>query len=556
MRANQTLAEAFPIADSADPGFGAQPKLQLVPGLVGDAELTPAQGELYLVTEAAPVQAPNITAELFISADNIPELSAERQKAAQRATSILARNSYKLHNGRADEVPTSVDALGTVRQVVAVKKKFGVESAEYQEIIPGLILDNERLLGETTTRNRAEYFKRARQTFDQETLQYFSHNLSISAMTENGLSPFAKPEEQIRRINDNVEEDGTYVPIGSMIVERGLRGFVELLPFAAESQEPKVSVEVTTISECTDFAEQEHAINPKGSFEGYRPGMRGIAIRRAHFEDDSGDRETEQVIISGVYITHDLIEEFLADKGAIAQDQKLNKNELHGTQFISVNDGGVMHFAQELDHYVGSKLGLNLMLGEVVDHPKDYDRFMEQAEERRKQLAPMPEQLSEFQIELEEQGADSKTAEAMVNNFLKDRLLAIAKKHPELAEIMFDAETAEGFAEVARLEAAGKHKEAMIKQLEVEANAPEVSYCGAGGCAGLENVDPASPAGQMAARFGLRGKLVRNKVSACKNCSEFGLIHDYNGNTVCTSCKSTKLEGQGVKHSKKPSPAV
>lgn len=534
-----------------------RPALRAIQGLQQPGEAMPAQGNLFSVpdcieTDQVPNEAPEVP-QTLISADTVSELFAKRQAAAQRARAILAKNSHKLHNGRAEEVPTSVDALGTVRQVVAVKREFGINSPQYKRVFPGLVLDNERLLGEAVTKNQSEYFARVCQTLqspESPSRGFLSHGLSISKMTENGLSPLTRPEEQMRRVNDFVEEEGTYVPIGNMIANHGLRAFVELLPIPVEPETPQVNVQVTTISECTDFAEREYAINSKGSFEGYRPGMKGIAIRRLHFEHDSGDRDEEQAIISGIYITHDLIEEFLAEKGALDKGQKMTKNELHGTQFISVNGGGVMEFVKELDDYAGAKLGLNLFNGEQVpaNHPKDYVKFMEQAEERRKQLAPMPTQLAEYQIELEESGVDSRTAEALVNKFLKDKLLAIAKAHPELAEVMFDSETAQGFAEVARLEAAGQYEEAYRKQLTVEKNAPEVSYCGAGGCADLENVDPSSPVGQLAMRLGLRGKMVRNTASACTNCKAKELYHDYNGNTVCVSCKSTKLSGQHVKH--------
>jgi len=164
----------------------------------------------------------------------------------------------------------------------------------------------------------------------------------------------------------------------------------------------------------------------------------------------------------------------------------------------------------------------------------------------------MPTQLAELQITLEKKGTDSQLAEALVNKFLKTKLLAVAKSNPGLAEAIFDKATADGFAQVARLDAAGRSTEARRLQTYVEKNAPEVSYCsgGGGGCKDLESIDPQSPIGRLATALGLKGEIVRNLASACPDCHSMKLVHDYHGNTACAGCQSTKLSGQDVQHSK------
>ena len=509
-------------------------------------ELTP-RPELYLVP--APVDQAQ-TPELFINADNIPELSVERQKAAQEATRILARNRHLLHNGDAEHVPTPVDALGTARQAVAIKQRYGKNSPQYQEVFTGLVLDSERLLGEAYTKNTAEYFAKIKQNFDHSTGSYFSHGLSISTMVKNGLSPSTNSEEQGRRANEYVEEAGTYEPIGVMIGRVGLQGVIESL--TVERDPKTASLSVMTISECTDHAIQNFKVNPKGSHGGYAPAVEKLMIRGVHYFDDSGDRHEEQVGLPGIYITHQLINEYLADRGVISQAQEPSKTEVHATQFISVNGTGVMSVVRDLDQLASKKRGKNLFMGEEVpeDHLKDYGDFVDEAEIRRTKLAPKPTQLANYLITLQENGTDPRVAMALVDRFLKATLLEVAGKNPELAEAMFDKATAEGFAEVARLDALGRTNDARLLEAVVKENAPEVSYCGAGSC-GLDEVDPSSPAGQMAQRLGLKGKMLRNKEAACKNCNAKELHHDYNGNTVCTSCKSTKLNGKSVEHGKK-----
>jgi hypothetical protein len=544
---NTSLAEVIPCEGEAVQELNVGLALQAVPDFLGQQEATPPQGNVSVVPD--PIEHNVVEANpMFINADHVPELAARRQAARETATRIMAQNSNLLHNGRTEQVPSAVDALGTARQVNAAKEKFGIDSPEHQEMFDGLVLDDERLIGEAAT-NEPEHFRRVRQEFNRDTRAHYAHGLSISTMTKNGLSPLCEPEEQDRRVEEYVVENGTLAPMGEIIAEVGLRGMVELLPVAVDPELPKVSVQVTTIEECADYAQKEYEINPKGSHSGYKAAMKGIAIGRAHFEDDSGDRESEHAIISGVYITHDIIQEVLAEEGVLEPDREYTKTQIIGTQLISVNGGGLMEFIQKLDEKAGARHGKNLLMGAEVadDDPKDYAKVMGEAGERRERLAPLAPELAKFQINLEEKGVDDRIAGAMVSKFLKTKLLAIAKNNPDLAESMFDKATAEGFAEVARLEAAGRHAEAGWLQADVERNAPEVSYCGAG-CAEVGEVDALSPTGQLAASLGLRGEMVHNKVAACENCHEKQLVHDYQGNTVCVGCKSTKLNGHGVRH--------
>lgn len=445
-------------------------------------------------------------------------------------------------------MPAAVDPLGTAKAVVRVKRTFGAESPEFQEVFSGLVFDSGRLLGEAASKNKSEHFAPKEQEFDPKVQAYYSHGLPITDMLVNGLSPAAEPEEQDRRVNGEfVEEVGTYVPMGTIIAKEGLRGLVERLPLPIERELPTVSVEATTFSMCTDYAERDYEINPKGSHGGYRPAMKGIAIRQMHFEDDAGHREEEQVIISGIYITQDIIEDYMAEKGALEQGQRLTKTELLATQFISVNGGGLMEIVRELDEKASSIHGINLFMGEEVpaDHPKDYTEFMAEAEERRKRLEPMPTQLANFLVDLEERGIDSQRAGTLVSDFLREKLLAVVKKNPELAEAMFDKATAEGFAEVARLEALGKHEEAWHHQRLVEENAPEVSYCGAGSC-GLESVDASNPMLLEAKRLGLKGKLLHDKERACPRCTEKKICYGDNGK-ACTGCGYNDVGGTPAK---------
>jgi len=399
------------------------------------------------------------------------------------------------------------------------------------------------------TKNDVAYFEPVRREFVSDAEGYSAHGLSISRMTRNGLTPLVSKEDQARRIKEHVEEEGTYVPIGSMIARHGLRGLVERLPVQAEPEIPKLTVQVTTISECSDEAIAEHVVNPKGSHGGMRPGMKAIALRRSHFEDDSGDREDESLIIDGRFITHEVIQAFLVHEGVAEPNQKLSKTDVLGTQLLSINSGSLLQFARQLDDFAGAWHGKRFYLGQEVadDHPRNYGDAVDEAETRDQQLGSIPTELADFQIGLAENCTDEVLAEALVNKLLKNRFMEVAKKNPELAMVIFDEATAKGLARLAELEAQGRQEAAKLYAQKVYENAPDVSYCSGGSCPELDNVDPDSAVGRLAKSLGLRGKSVHNKVAPCKSCGEKQLHHDYHGNTVCTSCKSTKLSGQAVK---------
>ncbi|HUA13538.1 MAG TPA: hypothetical protein VL989_03505 [Candidatus Sulfotelmatobacter sp.] len=418
---------------------------------------------------------------VFIDAESVPELSVERQRAATEAARLMGRNRHLFYSGEVDKVPKPIDVLGTAQKIVEISRATGEDDPEYFDLRLGLYLDCERLIGEATTKNVSEYFAKKDQTLSPDSGEYYSHGLSISSMVKNGLSPSTEQEEQSRRINEYVEEIGTYVPLGMQISRKGLKGALREFNIATETLTPEISIEVTTISECTDYAIRDYAKDPNGAHGGYRPATEGIAIRRVHYVDDTGNRQEEQAIISGLYIDHEVIETVVKRKGGLDQEASTSKTELHGTQFISLNDGSLMEFVKELDEEASKIHGMNIFMGEQVpeNHDKNYEKFMEDADERRKKLAPLPEQLTDLILDMAKEGIDSNTADTLIRDFLKEKLLDKAKASPELARAMFDEKTAKGFEQAALLRAQGKTAEAKRLEIGVRQAAPDPDYCGA-----------------------------------------------------------------------------
>jgi hypothetical protein len=503
---------------------------------------------LYAVEDRVDQTAPEAITDRLVNADIVPELQFARLRAGQEAARILGENRQLLYEGEVDNVPRPVDAMGTVRQVVEAKREFGPDSPQYKEKFEGLMLDSERLLGEAYTIRTKEYFAKALQKRDRNTGEYFAHGLSVKRMVTNGLSPFLEEtEEGFRRTNDFAEY-GTHEAIGTAIGRIGIRGLVEKVANVRPSTTPKEEVleapalSVLSISECTDEAIEGYKLNPKGSHGGYGPATERMMIGGVSFTA-SGDLFEERVALSGLHIDHDVIIEVLVEEGVLAEGEKPTKTEIHAMQLLSVTGSSAMGLVKKLDHKAGERSGKKIFVGEEVgdDHNMDYDAFVEEAEVRRQKLAPIPYELATYLVTLEENGTDSRAAEGLVDAWLKRTLLEVAGKNPDLAEAMFDKETADGFREVARLKALGQDDEARWLQAQVERNAPEVSYCGAGSC-GLEAASLADAA--KARGLGLNGDIIHDKERACPSCSALKVHYDLSGNKACTGCSYSTTSGK------------
>ena len=422
-------------------------------------------------------------------------------------------------DGEFDSIPIPVDALGTAHQVVEIKENCGVDSPEYEEMYRGLVLDCEKLLAEAFRKNTWEHFGETEQIYDAQTSEYFAHGVSLTRAVTNGLTPIAEHEEQARRSNEYIEEE-TYRAIGHV----GLK-----------------DISVQTISECTDWAIRDYKKDSKGSHGGYVPDIEKIMLRGVRF-GGYGSRYEEQLGLPGLYITHDVIVTALREIEAVSEDIELTKTELHGKQFINLSNNSVVGLAKILDGKASEAWDKNIFMGEEVstDHPKDYAHIAQEAELRRQQLAPKPRELADYLIVLEENGTDHWAAEGIVNAYLKKVLLEVARINPEQAELMFDKATADGFREVAKLQNSGQYREALKLLVQVEKNAPEVSFCGAGSC-GLIGVNPHSAEAQKAKELGLKGDLLHDTDRACPSCHAKKVYYNMGGSKACIGCGNNEI---------------
>lgn len=452
----------------------------------------------------------------YLPVDAIPELRTARLEARREAYEIVEQNRQYLRDGEFESVSIPVDALGTARKVTEARQNYGEDSPEASECFNGLILDSERLLGEAARKNTYEYFEPVEQVRDGKG-DYISHGQVISDMTKKGLTPVAEPEELDRRVNEHIEE-ATYIAIGGMSL--------------------KETVTVRTVSECTDWAIEAYRRNSKGGHGGYVPEIEKFMIRDVTFDPTTRNRYEEQMGLSGVYITQDVITETLA-RGGMRSDG-VTKTERHGNQMLVEDD--MIDFVASLDAVASEVHGIEIYLGEVLPEgqTKDYALVREEAEKRRQVLAPKPRELADFVMELELEGTDEWLALGLVEAKVKTMLFEMVEEDHSLAAVIFDEETAAGLREVDYLQSIGLTEQAQNRLGEVEAQAPAPGYCGAGSC-GLESVKNGSSDAADIEKLGFDPKKsLKDTERKCPKCTAKKVVYDLEkGEKGCTGCGVT-----------------
>lgn len=464
--------------------------------------------------------------------DEIEALAGPRQEARSQAWAMVATRQDQQERGDSALIPLPVDALSTAEKVMEAAKQFGKDSESYAEKRAGLELDTLRLVAEWHRKMTFEYFEPVRHTYDDATEDFYSHGLSIRQMTENALVPIADdPEEVGRRVNELVENETPKIikKIGGFALNK---------------------VGIRTFSECTDKAVVDYQQDiaegkPTRGYRGYVPEIEKLMIRDIRFDEATGDRFEEQVGLPGIYINHYVIQKALGRRGI--ETGHMSKTELHGAQLLVEDD--LIDMVRHLDAVASEEWRTNIFMGEEVaaDYVKNYETIREEAAARQETLKDMAATVAVFILDLVEDSVDKRRATVMVEDFVKNMLLNMAKKNTALAAQMFDTNTAHGLQEVAYLESIGRYEEAFTRFQEVEKAAPGGGYCGAGSC-GLESVDTLSDAGkelmkQLKAEAG--DTVVKDKERSCK-CGKKEIVYAYNRNKVNKLC-----QGCGAFESKK-----
>lgn len=457
----------------------------------------------------------------YIPVDTLPGMYEERLAVRGAAEQLLEQRRNAELSGEAEYVP--IDALSTAQNVLLTERVFGADSPECQSSWKGLLLDCQRLVGEWYRKNTSEYFEPTRHVFSAQDGEFFSNGLSIRQMTENALVPISEdPEEEARRINERVEEETPHIlrSLGSLALGKG----------------------IVTISECTDSAVTSYnsdmaAGRRHRGYRGYVPEIKKLMIRHITLDPDSQDRFQTQIGLPGTYLTHEVLQTALKEKGFDASE--MDKTTLHGTQFLADQDS--MEFVKHLDTVASEEWATNIFMGEQVadDFVKDYEAYKLQAKERKESLAGWSETVALFVLDLAKDGFDRKKAPSHVESFVKNMLLNLAKQDQAVVTQMFDKKTAIGLQRVATLESLGRYDEANDLFKEVERSAPGGGSCGAGSC-GLEGVLANSKEdSDLRKKMGAESSdtLVKDKERPCK-CGKMSVVYAYNKGKVIKFCES------------------
>jgi len=449
----------------------------------------------------------------YVLVDNMSEFATARHSARLEAYDIVEKNRQHLRDGEFALVSMPVDALGTAKRAREAADIYGMKSDQHRDRFQGLVLDCGRLLAEAARKNTYEYFPLEQHDYNESDGQYYSHGMQILNMTEAALTPVAESEEVERRVNERIEE----VTYG--IGRTALDG----------------STKIRTISECTDWALD--ALDSSSSrYGGYVPEIQKLMIRDVSYEGN--DRFQEQIGLSGIYITREVINEALARKGANVSD--LTKTELHGAQ-LAVDDDLVV-FVALLDAVASERSGSNIFMGEVVENSfvKDYSAIRADAIVRQNILQKKSSELADVVTNLEADGVDEWAAVGIVEAKVKTMLLHISKQDSTVAANAFDKNTERGIQDVVYLQVMGRHAEAAIRMEEVEKQAPAPGFCGAGSC-GLESLSPESADGVKAQEIGLDSSdgLIKDKERSCIKCHKKAVVYDLKGKKGCVSCGET-----------------
>jgi hypothetical protein len=457
-----------------------------------------------------------------------PEIAIEVAALREESWQLIEDRQSLIDQNRYDEVPLTIDALSTAETVVKAREG-GETSYHYKERRSALVLDCLRLAKEWNRKLKPEVFGELRHHYSQPDEEFYSHGLALGQMTQNSLRPIeSDPEEEARRVNERVEDR---LPI---IIQK--TGGIAL-----------GGVGIRTISQCTrkaviDFEKDRLEQNPHSGYGGYVPEIEKTMIRDIRIDPETGDRIQTQIGVPSKYTnTHEVFVEVLRRKGVDASD--MDKTEIHGLQLLVDDD--LKDFQKLLDQVASEEWCVPIFMGERVDadHPRDYDAFWQEAEQRETELLELAEKTATFLIDLVDDNFDKTKAPAHVEEFVKLLLLDKAKDDITIAHNAFGEKTAQGIKEVLQLEKNGQYEDAFQKMLEVEKAAPGGGFCGAGSC-GLESVNLSSVLGQSYKKS-LKAEdgdtIVKDKERACKCGKKGTVVYAYNPNKVnkwCTSCHS------------------
>lgn len=443
-----------------------------------------------------------------------PVIFEARQKALLEAQEIYEQNRELLMAGEFDQVPMPIDAIGDARFQVEMEERYGVLSPQAQEASEATVLAADRALGEAMRSLTWEKFSKKRRRYDAEQRAFVSEvSRPIIKQLHGGLSPVAEADEISRRFPETVEE-ATYNA-------------------KAEHRDYREDTWMLTLSLAGEGDDYVHEID------------KWMARAASFGEDEEGVyRDDEQVGLSGLLITEEIIDEALWELGVVAPEVKLSRQdkltlqiELDKKDFPTLID-----FIAYLDAKAGTFMGEPIQPGTSID----YSRVEVEAQRRHAEQEAKRLEIAAYSVQLARNKVDAHTSKQLMHKFINAKAHEIVCRQPEAARVVFGDATADRYEQALELERIGEYAAANNMRSVAQELAPMTIYCGAGAC-GLEKLAEFDAATVKARVAGLEGELLRSTESTCPDCKKSGrkgdVIVDMKGSKFCTDCGSTDIKG-------------
>ncbi|MBC7582067.1 hypothetical protein H7097_04360 [Aeromicrobium sp.] len=454
----------------------------------------------------------------WLSVDELPSIKAKRDIWDTDSHALVAERKELLNAGEFSAVPYAFNVLSTAKKVLDSTPVPGKESTKYDRLKQGFYLDCHRHRDEARRRLTWEYFAEVEQPFDEQHDSFMYGDYVLKDVVDNGLSPVGSEEVGLDVLIANRREEYTSAEIAKL-------GRLMLDHAGVEFTSKQLTM--VTISQVKN--------SPQTMIWAHR------------FDPQQNRRFHEQVGFTKEYITHDVITEFIKQKGVISPSDSPSEVDVLDIQSLSLDGDGVLDVVQSLDTIASATSGKNIFMGEEVaaDFAKDYSAVP--AESAKRQLGN-EEQVDELMTEilrLAEARTDDWLANSLIDTFVTNMLLDGVKNDPAAARNIFGPDTAFTIQRSINERQRGNYELADQLIVQARSEAPVATVCTGGSC-GLVEVNLLSTDASKARELGLGSGLLKDTVRKCKNpgCGAKNILYDDKGNKACTTCGSKQIKGK------------
>ena len=445
-----------------------------------------------------------------------------------QAKDILSSNLQNAENNDpsiANSVPLPINVLSVSDRIVKEKN----DSVNAFSLREALHLDSRRTVAEVTTRFSPVYFPSNFQYYDPDKNDLFNGPRSLTKISENGLSPYCRPEEQQIRILDYVDN-----MLNIELVKR--------------CQKEGSSLTLLRVKRCPDYVidDYEQSNDENDTYYGYVPQVKKFVLERDRISPEGV--VSDHFALPGTLIDSEIIGEALNMLTNQEVYQGLSGLELRAKSFVIPDDDmAFIEFVKLLDDLAQEKHAQNVFMGEVVseESSKDYLKFIDQCQVQDQQNEDLAKEVSEFLLNESRKKSDPIISEIRLNQFLAKRSFELFRRDTPKIGRTFGVQVAINLEVINYQYQTTKDQiayDGAIKTLSE--TLPPVTFCGAGSC-NLKAVPKGSALDKQLEKKGLRGEKLQNNEKAttlCPKCKSNKVYYDFNGSKLCGTCGNSDIK--------------